>query len=105
VRSSAAPGLGGRREPCSSEQAGQLGQCAGRQAQGGRGEGIEALSRHRIEAGHRAHRGSTHGGAVAGSASREAGDRGTLIVGTRQWGKDASLCANTARSRHGHDMA
>jgi hypothetical protein len=105
VRSSAAPGLGGRGEPCSGKQAGRLGQCAGRQAQGGRGEGLEALSQHGIEAGYRAHRGSTHGGAAAGSASREAGDRETLIVGTRRWGKDASLCAKTARTRHGHGMA
>jgi hypothetical protein len=54
--------LGGHGEPCSGEQAGRLGQCTGRQAQGGRGEGLEALSQHGIEAGHRAHRGSTHGG-------------------------------------------
>jgi hypothetical protein len=59
------------------------------------------LNRHWIGAGHRAHRGSTHGGAVTGSASREARGRKTFIVGTRRWGKDASLCAKAARSRHG----
>jgi hypothetical protein len=85
VRGSAAPGLGGRGEPCSGEQAGRPGQCAGGQAQGGRGEKLEVLSRHGIGAGYRAHRGSTHGGAASGSASREAGDRGTFIVGTRRW--------------------
>jgi hypothetical protein len=73
----------------------------GRQAQGGRGEGLKVLSRHWIGAGHRAHRGSTHGGAAAGSTSREVGGRKTFIVGTRRWGKDASLCAKAARSRHG----
>jgi hypothetical protein len=55
VRGSAAPGLGGRGEPCSGEQVGRPDQCAGGQAQGGRGEGLEVLSRHGIGAGHRAH--------------------------------------------------
>jgi hypothetical protein len=87
VRSSAAPGLGARGEPCSGEQAGRLGQCEGRQAQGGRGEGLEALSRHGIEAGHRDHRRGTHGGAAVGSASREARDRGPFMVGTGGGGK------------------
>jgi hypothetical protein len=92
---------GGRRKPCSGEQAGRPGQHAGGKAQGGRVEGLEVLSRHWIGAGHRAHRGSTHGGAATGSASRKAGGRKTFIVGTRRWGKDASLCAKVARSRHG----
>jgi hypothetical protein len=39
VRGSAAPGLGGRGEPCSGEQAGRPDQCAGGQAQGGEGKG------------------------------------------------------------------
>jgi hypothetical protein len=78
VRGSAARGLGGRGEPCFGEQAGRPGQCAGGQAQGGRWEGLEVFSRHGIGAGHRAHQGSTHGGAAASSASREAGDRGPL---------------------------
>jgi hypothetical protein len=81
VRSSAAPGLGGRGEPCSGEQAGRLGKCAGRQAQGGRGEGLEELSRHGIEAEHRAHQGGTHGGAAAGSASREGRPGDPFMVG------------------------
>jgi hypothetical protein len=92
---------GGRRKPCSGEQAGRPGQRAGGQAQGGRVEGLEVLNLHWIGVGHRAHLGSTHGGAAAGSASRKAGGRKTFIVGTRRWGKDASLCAKVARSWHG----
>jgi hypothetical protein len=101
VRSSAAPSLGGRGEPCSGEQEGRLGKCAGRQAQGGRGEGLEALSRHAIKAGHRAHRGGTHGGAAAGSASREAGDRGPFMVGTGGGGEAVPYVLR----QPGHDMA
>jgi hypothetical protein len=57
VRGSAALGLGVRGEPCSGEQAGRPDQCAGGQAQGGRGEGLDVFSRHGIVARHRAHRG------------------------------------------------
>jgi hypothetical protein len=64
---------GGRRRPGSGEQAGRPGQCAGGQAQGGRGEGLEAFNRHGIEAEHRAHRGGTHGGAAALAVPRKGG--------------------------------
>jgi hypothetical protein len=103
VRSSAAPGLGGRGEPCYDEQAGRLGQCAGRQAQGGRGEGLEELSRHGIEAEHRAHQGGTHGGAAAGSASREGRPGDPFMVGIGG-GEGVSLALQGSRLRHGHDM-
>jgi hypothetical protein len=73
----------------------------GRASSRGRGEGLKVLSRHWIGAGQRAHWGSTHGRAVAGSASREAGSWKTFIVAQGGGGKDASLCAKAARSRHG----
>jgi hypothetical protein len=92
---------GGCRKPCSGKQAGRPSQRVGGKAQEGRGEGLEVLSRHWIGAGHRAHRGSTHGGAAAGSASRKAGGWKTFIAGTRRCGKDASLCAKAARLQHG----
>jgi hypothetical protein len=103
VRSSAAPGLGGRGEPCSSEQAGRLGKCACRQAQGGRGEGLEALNRHAIEAEHRTHRGGTHGGAAAGSASREGrlGDPFMVGIGGGEELLLRSKAQTAAWARHG----
>jgi hypothetical protein len=78
VRGSAAPGLGGRGEPCSGEQAGRPGQCAGGQAQGGARGRARGVQPARDWSGAPSSPRSTHGGAAAGSASREAGDRGPL---------------------------
>jgi hypothetical protein len=73
----------------------------GRASSRGRGEGLDVFSRHGIGAGHRAHRGSTHGGAAAGSASREAGDRGTFYSGHKAQDRRArtSECGHTVWHR------
>jgi hypothetical protein len=90
---------GGRRKPCSGEQAGRPGQRASGQAQGGPGEGLEVLNQHWIGVEHRAHRGSTHGGAAAGSASRDPGGRKTFIV--EQGGGEVFFRAKAAVARYG----
>jgi hypothetical protein len=80
---------GGRRKPSSGEQAGRPGQCAGGQAQGGRGKGLEVFSRPGIGAGRRAHRGVPMAGRrpVRRRARQETGD---LYSGHKAVGKDVS---------------
>jgi hypothetical protein len=68
----------------------------GRESSRGRGEGLEVFSRHGIRAGHGAHRGSTHGGAAAGSTSREAGDQGTFYSGHKAVVREFPLCSKAA---------
>jgi hypothetical protein len=94
---------GGRRRGsgCSGEQASRPGQRAGGQAQEVRGKGLDVLSRHWSVAGHRAHRGSAHGGAAAGSGSREARGRKAFIAEHEAVGGSTSLRAKVARSQHG----
>jgi hypothetical protein len=68
---------GGCRKPGSGERLGRPGQCAGGQVQVGEGR-ARGVQPARDWSGAPSSPRSTHGGTAAGSASREAGDRGPL---------------------------